>query len=74
MTAYWGSNTATQEILIIGAPPAFFPISCCQATGEVDPRYSGCVCECVCVCGISGSGMGGGADQGVYRKTLGLFY
>lgn len=72
MTAYWGSNTATQEILIIGAPPAFFPISCCQATGEPDPRHS--VCVCACVCGISGRATGGGADQGVYRRTLGLFY
>ncbi|KAM7382579.1 hypothetical protein PAMP_002305 [Pampus punctatissimus] len=33
MTAYWGSNTATLEILIIGTLPTFFPISCCQATG-----------------------------------------
>ena len=68
MTAYQGSNTATQEILIIGTPPAFFPISCCPATGEADLRYS------VCVCGISSRGMGGGADQGVYKRTLGLFY
>ena len=51
MTAYWGSNTATLDILIIRAPPAFFPISCCPATGEADPRYS------VCVCGISGGGV-----------------
>lgn len=66
MTAYWGSNTATQEILIIRAPPAFFPSV--VARQQERPTLD------IHVCVVFLVGRRGGADQGVYRRTLGLFY
>lgn len=81
MTAYWGSRTATQEILINEAPPPPPPPQCIVARQQVwqtPDILHVCVCvrerERMCACGISGGATGGGADQGVHRKTLGLFY
>lgn len=66
MVAYWGSNTATQEILIIAAPPALFPHQLLLGNRWARPQTFWGVCVVFLV--------GRGADQGVQGGTLGLFY
>lgn len=80
MTAYWGSRTATQEILINEAPrPHHHPNALLLGNRYGRPQTF-CMYVCVwerermCACGISGGATGRGADQGVHRKTSGLFY
>lgn len=64
MVAYWGSNTATQEILIIAAPPAFFsPSIVAREQVSQTPDLLGCVC------GISGWG---GCRSGCAGRNLGV--
>lgn len=80
MTAYWGSRTATQEILINEAPRPHHHPNALLLGNRCGRPQTFCMYVCVweregmCACGISGGATGRGADQGVHRKTSGLFY